>query len=73
MAFFFGSASWGAAACKTFANVAGFPNATIYEGGWCEWCAYPENPVETEFRKNMQITIQKNFMYQDLLQKKVAM
>ena len=47
MAFFCGSASWGAAACKTFANVAGFPNATIYEGGWCEWCAYPENPVET--------------------------
>lgn len=47
MAFFCGSASWGAAACKTFANVAGFPNATIYEGGWCEWCVYPENPVET--------------------------
>lgn len=46
-AFFCGSASWGAAIYKTFANVAGYDKATIYEGGWCEWCAYPENPFET--------------------------
>ena len=47
MAFFCGSASWGASVLKTFANVAGFDNATIYEGGWCEWCDYPDNPIES--------------------------
>lgn len=46
-AFFCGSASWGAAINKTLANMAGFENATIYEGGWCEWCQDPENPYET--------------------------
>ena len=54
MAFFCGSASWGAAACKIFANMAGFDKATIYEGGWCEWCAYTENPVETGIPKEYE-------------------
>lgn len=46
-AFFCGSASWGAAVNKILANMAGFENATIYEGGWCEWCQCPENSWET--------------------------
>ena len=47
MAFFCGSASWGASVCEIFAHVAGFNKATIFEGGWCEWCDDPQNPVET--------------------------
>ena len=47
MAFFCGSASWGASILKTFADVSGLSTGTIYEGGWCEWCDYPENPYET--------------------------
>lgn len=46
-AFFCGSASWGASLNKMLANIAGFEEATIYEGGWCEWCQHPENPCET--------------------------
>lgn len=47
MAFFCGSASWGAAIIKLYANVAGYENATIFEGGWCQWQLDPDNPYET--------------------------
>lgn len=47
MAFFCGSASWGAAVVKLYGNIAGFDAATIYEGGWCEWQCDPNNPYET--------------------------
>lgn len=47
VAFFCGSASWGASINKLLANIVGYDKATIYEGGWCEWCDYPENPFET--------------------------
>ena len=47
MAFFCGSASWGASISKLYGNVAGFDTATIYEGGWCEWQCDPNNPYET--------------------------
>lgn len=47
MAFFCGSASWGAAVVKLYGNVAGIENATIYEGGWGQWQLDPNNPYET--------------------------
>lgn len=47
MAFFCGSASWGAALIEWFGRIAGYWNATIYEGGWCQWQLDPNNPYET--------------------------
>ena len=47
MAFFCGSASWGAALIERFGRTAGYRNATIYEGGWCQWQLDPNNPCET--------------------------
>ncbi len=47
MAFFCGSASWGAAIIEFFAYTAGIENVTIYEGGWGQWQHYPENPILT--------------------------
>lgn len=47
MAFFCGSASWGAAKAEIYGRVAGIQNATIYEGGWCHWQLDDHNPYET--------------------------
>lgn len=56
MAFFCGSASWGAAVIELFGRVAGYENATIYEGGWCQWQLDPKNPYETGIPVGMQKT-----------------
>lgn len=47
MAFFCGSASWGAAIIEFYGRSAGINNATIYEGGWCQWQLDPCNKYET--------------------------
>jgi thiosulfate/3-mercaptopyruvate sulfurtransferase len=52
MAFFCGSASWGAAVVELYGRAAGYPNATIYEGGWCQWQLDPNNPYETGVPEN---------------------
>lgn len=54
MAFFCGSASWGAAIIKLFGNAAGIDNATIYEGGWGEWQLDPNNPYETGIPEGLE-------------------
>lgn len=47
MAFFCGSASWGAAVVEWLGRAADVSNAVIYEGGWCQWQLDPNNPYET--------------------------
>ena len=37
---------WRAAEVNIEFVVLGWPNITLYDGGWCEWSNDPENPVE---------------------------
>lgn len=68
MAFFCGSASWGASVCKLYGNVAGCENATIYEGGWCEWQYDLTNPIETGIPEELKDYDPERFHAAELLQ-----
>ncbi len=48
MAFFCGSAGWGAAMVEYFGNVSGISHLSVFEGGWCEWQLDESNPTDTE-------------------------
>ena len=46
LAFFCGT-GWRAAEVLTYADVMGLKNISLYDGGWYEWSANKNNPVET--------------------------
>lgn len=46
LAFYCGT-GWRAAEVLIYADVMGFENISLYDGGWYEWSADPINPVET--------------------------
>ncbi|MTI47557.1 MAG: sulfurtransferase [Firmicutes bacterium] len=45
MAFYCGT-GWRAAEVLFYADVMGFENISLYDGGWNEWSVNPENPIE---------------------------
>ncbi|KMT21972.1 rhodanese-like domain-containing protein [Clostridium cylindrosporum] len=47
LAFYCGSAAWGGARSKFFADIAGFTSTAIFEGGWFEWQLDDNNKYET--------------------------
>ena len=43
---FFCGTGWRAAEVLTYADVMGLKNISLYDGGWYEWSANKNNPIE---------------------------
>lgn len=48
MAFFCGSAGWGAAMVVVYGQIAGSDKMAIFEGGWNEWVLDASNPIDAD-------------------------
>ena len=46
LTFYCGSAAWGGAISKFYADLAEFDRTSIFEGGWFEWQLNKENPYK---------------------------
>ena len=56
ISFYCGSAAWDGSIIKVYAEVAGYNNASIFEGGWFEWQLDKNNPYETGIPQGYTVT-----------------